>query len=194
MIYSGDAFVDGPVAIGPVTTDSVHPELADAVASPSMDWGNRASSDESCMYSGITDRDELVGQILIHDIDPARGEGLIAYHLFRPAGEASDLPRFVFCRTTSGSPTSSGQPSSSRRATTVPLSDWHSSATSCSKAHHVRTLTDWCLRGWLSPRSRHSARDRRANCDVSLWGIPDATDVSQKCRDGPYWQPPTTGT
>lgn len=91
MIYSGDAFVDGPVAIGPVTTDSVHPELADAVASPSMDWVNRASSDESCMYFGITDRNELVGQILIHDIDPARGEGLIAYHLFRPAARGRGI-------------------------------------------------------------------------------------------------------
>lgn len=42
MIYSGDAFVDGQIAIGPVTTDRVHTEHADAVASPSMDWVNRA--------------------------------------------------------------------------------------------------------------------------------------------------------
>lgn len=47
-------------------------------------WLAQALQDENTYYFSVFDADELVGQILLHDIDQTSKEALIANHLFQP--------------------------------------------------------------------------------------------------------------
>jgi RimJ/RimL family protein N-acetyltransferase len=63
-----------------VRTASKSPDIARA----GEHWLQRAEQGDDTYYFGVFLGERLVGQILLHDIDPGTGEALVAYHLFEP--------------------------------------------------------------------------------------------------------------
>ena len=65
----------GPPAIGP---------LREGAAGEFSRWFDQARErDDVCYFSIYSDK-ALVGQILLHDVDPSAGENLVGYHVFEP--------------------------------------------------------------------------------------------------------------
>jgi RimJ/RimL family protein N-acetyltransferase len=60
---------------------AVAPDVAGAVDR----WLTRAEASDREYYFSVRRRGALVGQILLHDLDPTTGEALVGYHLFDPA-------------------------------------------------------------------------------------------------------------
>jgi RimJ/RimL family protein N-acetyltransferase len=85
VIYAGEPLKLGEVSLQPVDPEQVHACPVDGTAAASMGWVNRAETDESMLYFGICRRHQLVGQIFLHDMDCARRETLVGYHLFTAA-------------------------------------------------------------------------------------------------------------
>jgi RimJ/RimL family protein N-acetyltransferase len=82
VIYDGTLLGNGRVQLGRARAEEVRATAADAVVRTSMNWIDRAESEDSILYFGIYRDSNLVGQIFLHDISEAEQEALIAYHLF----------------------------------------------------------------------------------------------------------------
>lgn len=83
-IYEGLEVGAGPVRITSVGSPEVEAACATAELSEHQKtWFERAQRDERCVYFGIRSEGELKGQILLHDIDAARGEAMVGYHIFQ---------------------------------------------------------------------------------------------------------------
>src|SRR5687768_12026162 len=54
------------------------------VAASVEKWLSRAETDPHVHYFSVFQGEQLVGQILLHDINPTTGEALVGYHLFEP--------------------------------------------------------------------------------------------------------------
>jgi len=48
-------------------------------------WFARAQRDDRCMYFAIQHEHELIGQIMLHDIDAPQREAMVGYHIFQLA-------------------------------------------------------------------------------------------------------------
>ena len=78
-LHSGPTYGDGDVSIGPPDIDVPHrvPKAVDR-------WLSEALVRDDIYYFSIFHLQRPVGQIFLHDMDPAIGESLIGYHLFEP--------------------------------------------------------------------------------------------------------------
>lgn len=82
-LHEGRAYRRGAISIGP--SDPVAIRLAEKspdVAASVERWPDEALRRDDIYYFSIFDAGELVGQILLHDIDHPSGEALVAYHVF----------------------------------------------------------------------------------------------------------------
>jgi RimJ/RimL family protein N-acetyltransferase len=85
-LYNGPELSDGVVALRtPNPADLLQAEPAEDVEPAFRHWIAAAQSGADVHYFGIYLGNRLVGQILLHDLDPASHEALIAFHLFEPA-------------------------------------------------------------------------------------------------------------
>src|SRR5262245_36467447 len=84
-LHTGDIFSDGEVAITPSDPDRIRavPKSAD-VERQAERWLADAIARGDVYYFSVLRQGELVGQILLHDIDSVLGESLVGYHLFQP--------------------------------------------------------------------------------------------------------------
>jgi RimJ/RimL family protein N-acetyltransferase len=84
--YTGPDLSDGVVSLrAPGPADLRQAEPAEDVEPAFRHWIAAARSEADVHYFGVYIGSRLAGQILLHDIDPASREALIAYHLFDPA-------------------------------------------------------------------------------------------------------------
>jgi RimJ/RimL family protein N-acetyltransferase len=83
-LYDGPALAAGPVSLVPPHEDllSVALETAD-LPDHEKTWIDRARADAAIYYFGIERDNRLVGQVVLHNIDTAAGEGTVGYHIFR---------------------------------------------------------------------------------------------------------------
>jgi RimJ/RimL family protein N-acetyltransferase len=78
--YSGRTYTDAEVSIGPPTFAL----LRNGAAGPFTRWFVVAQDRADICYFSIYSNTSLVGQIFLHDVNPA-GERLIGFHMFDPA-------------------------------------------------------------------------------------------------------------
>jgi RimJ/RimL family protein N-acetyltransferase len=84
--YSGPDLTDGVVALrAPDQVWLRRLSPAADVADEFEHWLSAANSSAEVVYFSLWVGDAVAGQILLHDIDLAIGETLIAYHIFEPA-------------------------------------------------------------------------------------------------------------
>ena len=84
-LYVGRTYHDGDVSIGPADLEAARQAARSTDVAPNVErWSARAQMSEDVCYFAIRWRGELVGQILLHDLDRASGEALVAYHFFEP--------------------------------------------------------------------------------------------------------------
>ena len=96
------------VAIGPpAATREDEPPVSDDVREAVAFWRQEATARNDVYYFWMYANDEPVGDILLHDIDHASGESLVAYHIFAQANRGHGvgtvalrlLQRFVAAHT-----------------------------------------------------------------------------------------------
>jgi RimJ/RimL family protein N-acetyltransferase len=85
-LHTGPSFCEHTICIG--TPDlgllgrlEVAPDVRDAAAF----YLSHAPTRPDIYYFGVFHAGRLIGQILLHDIDEASGESLVAYHVFQAA-------------------------------------------------------------------------------------------------------------
>ena len=78
--YSQDQVIIGPFDLSLLQVASIDSDIKDSVEH----WVAEARRREDILYFSIFLRQELIGQILLHDMNAHTGESLVAYHLFRP--------------------------------------------------------------------------------------------------------------
>ena len=83
--YAGPWYRQAQVSIGPpelnhLASISIDFDVRDSVEH----WIAEAQKRADILYFTIFLGQELIGQILLHDLNLQSGEGLVAYHLFRP--------------------------------------------------------------------------------------------------------------
>lgn len=83
--YTGPSYHQDKINIGPVDPNLLQsaPIAAD-VKHPVPYWVSEATEREDILYFSIFLGQELIGQILLHDLDAGMGESMVAYHLLRP--------------------------------------------------------------------------------------------------------------
>ena len=84
-LHAGCIYQSGNVRLCPPDPEAVRkvpksPDVADSVDR----WLSAALERDNVYYFSICCGDEIVGQILLHDVDWQSGESLVGYHLFRP--------------------------------------------------------------------------------------------------------------
>lgn len=85
VFYTGQFYRQDRVSIGPpdlslLSALTIAPDVKYAVEY----WVSEAQTSEDILYFSIFVEQELVGQVLLHDLNVDTGESLVAYHLFRP--------------------------------------------------------------------------------------------------------------
>jgi RimJ/RimL family protein N-acetyltransferase len=58
---------------------------ADLAENQWLPWHVRARADDGILYFGLSERDCLVGQAFLHDIDRREHTAMVGYHIFRAA-------------------------------------------------------------------------------------------------------------
>ena len=84
--YIGQPYRQDPVSIGSpdlslLQSISIGFDVKDSVEH----WVSEGQRREDILYFSIFLGQELIGQILLHDLNPETGESLVAYHLFSPS-------------------------------------------------------------------------------------------------------------
>jgi RimJ/RimL family protein N-acetyltransferase len=79
-IYSQDQVSIGAFDLSLLRSISIAPD----VKVPVEHWSSEAPGSDDILYFSIFRGQEVIGQILLHDLNAQTGESLIAYHLFRP--------------------------------------------------------------------------------------------------------------
>lgn len=84
-LYTGRPYRQGQLSIrspdlGLLRSISIHSDVKDSIEH----WASEAQKREDILYFSIFLGQELIGQILLHDLNIHTGESLIAYHLFDP--------------------------------------------------------------------------------------------------------------
>jgi RimJ/RimL family protein N-acetyltransferase len=83
--YSGQSYRQDQVSIGPADLSLLPSILIVSDVKDSIEhWVSEAQRREDILYFSIFLRQELIGQILLHDANIDMGESLVAYHLFHP--------------------------------------------------------------------------------------------------------------
>lgn len=83
--YSGQLYRQAQVSIGSPDLSLFPTIVNDADVKDSIEhWVSESKRRDDILYFSIFQRQELVGQILLHDQDDQIGESLVAYHLFTP--------------------------------------------------------------------------------------------------------------
>ena len=81
--HAGRNLALGSVRIGAPPADVLEcVSAASDIASAVVDWFSAAQKRDDVYYFAIYREDQLVGQIVLHDIDWSQQESLVAYHLF----------------------------------------------------------------------------------------------------------------
>jgi RimJ/RimL family protein N-acetyltransferase len=82
-LHSGAHYELEGVRIGPPEVEVIARAPRDADVARSVErWLSRAQRQDDIHYFSVYEGAALVGQIFLHDIDAARGEALVGYHLF----------------------------------------------------------------------------------------------------------------
>jgi len=85
-IYEGVDICSGSVRITPPDAAQVASAVDEADLSDDQTmWFARAQRDDRCMYFAIQHELELIGQIILHDIDAPQREAMVGYHIFQLA-------------------------------------------------------------------------------------------------------------
>jgi RimJ/RimL family protein N-acetyltransferase len=83
--YTGPSYSQEQVSIGPFDPDLLQSiSIAPDVEVPVAHWSSDASGSEDILYFAVFRGHEVIGQILLHDLNAETGESLVAYHLFHP--------------------------------------------------------------------------------------------------------------
>jgi RimJ/RimL family protein N-acetyltransferase len=83
--YTGEHYYQDPVSIGSPNLSLLKSISIDTDVQDSVEhWFSEAERREDILYFSIFLEQELIGQILLHDLNINTGESLIAYHLFDP--------------------------------------------------------------------------------------------------------------
>src|SRR5688572_5390648 len=83
--YTGQSSRQDKVRIGPPDLSLLQSILiASDVKDSIKHWVSEAQRREDILYFSVFLGQELIGQILMHDLNPETGESLVAYYLFRP--------------------------------------------------------------------------------------------------------------
>jgi RimJ/RimL family protein N-acetyltransferase len=90
--YTGQPYRQDQVSIGPPDL-SVLPSisLVSDVRDSIEHWVSEAGRREDILYFSVFLGQELVGQILLHDLNVQTRESLIAYHLFHPQARGQGI-------------------------------------------------------------------------------------------------------
>lgn len=85
-IHTGQIYNYAGVCIGPANIESIlHADVTADVEMEVQHWSAEAGVRNDIYYFAIsTDQNTPIGQIFLHDIDNAREESLVGYHLFAP--------------------------------------------------------------------------------------------------------------
>ncbi|MEX1254323.1 MAG: GNAT family N-acetyltransferase [Dehalococcoidia bacterium] len=84
-VYDGPALPAGPVSLVLPNEGLLRDALESAdLADHETTWFDRARADHAIHYFAIERDGRLIGQIMLHDIDSAAGEGMVGYHIFLP--------------------------------------------------------------------------------------------------------------
>ncbi|MAS35569.1 MAG: hypothetical protein CL610_16280 [Anaerolineaceae bacterium] len=82
--HQGQVYQTGTVSLRPPTVEIFqHTKVAEDVREEAYYWLAQARDSETVYYFSVYAEQELVGQILLHDIDQTANEALVAYHLFQ---------------------------------------------------------------------------------------------------------------
>jgi RimJ/RimL family protein N-acetyltransferase len=82
--YAGSFYRQDQVSIGPPDLRLLSVVTIDSDVRYAVEhWVSEAQEQEDILYFSIFLDQELIGQILLHDMNIHTGESLIAYHLFR---------------------------------------------------------------------------------------------------------------
>jgi ribosomal-protein-serine acetyltransferase len=85
MLHAGSSYEGGNISIlAPVPARILAAHHAEDVADAVQEWLQRAQTEDSTYYFSIESGGNLVGQVVLHDIDETAGEALVGYHLFQP--------------------------------------------------------------------------------------------------------------
>ena len=85
-LYEGADVESGSVQITPTDAAQIASALDQADLSDDQKmWFVRAQRDEQCLYFSIRADRVLIGQVLLHDIDTAKHEAMVGYHIFQPS-------------------------------------------------------------------------------------------------------------
>jgi RimJ/RimL family protein N-acetyltransferase len=77
-------YEDSEVRIASPDADAVRVAPKGDVADEVEFWLSRGLVDSTVQYFSIYERDRLVGQIFLHDVDAESGDAPVGYHLFEP--------------------------------------------------------------------------------------------------------------
>ena len=83
--YIGQSYQLDKVSIGSPDLNLLQSILINSDVKDSFEhWVSEAKKREDILYFSILLNLELIGQILLHDLNVQTGESLVAYHLFQP--------------------------------------------------------------------------------------------------------------
>ena len=83
--YTGPSYSQDQVSIVSPDLNFLQSSLIASDVKDSMEhWVSETQNREDILYFSIFLNQELIGQILLHDLNVDTGESLVAYHLFRP--------------------------------------------------------------------------------------------------------------
>jgi RimJ/RimL family protein N-acetyltransferase len=84
-LHTGTDYEVAGVRIGAPDPEAIcaAPKGRDVAASVDR-WLSDARGRDDVHYFAVYERERLVGQIVLHDINPQTGEALVGYHLFEP--------------------------------------------------------------------------------------------------------------
>lgn len=84
-LHAGTLYTDDDVSIAPPDPGAVRRAMPSSDVAPNIErWLTEAEARDDVCYFSVYRGAELVGQIMLHDIDEAAGESLVGYHLFEP--------------------------------------------------------------------------------------------------------------
>jgi RimJ/RimL family protein N-acetyltransferase len=93
-LHSGRTLREGDIAIGQPDLDAARLVAVEGDQLAEFDeWAARAVVRESDRYFAIRRGDEVVGQIMLHDVQPDLRVGMVSYHLFRPRDREQGIGR-----------------------------------------------------------------------------------------------------
>ncbi len=82
--YDGEPIGSGEVTLASPRALKMTPALETAdLSRHQKGWLSRTHSDSSCLFFAICASGQLVGQIMLHDIDRQQAEAMVGYHVFR---------------------------------------------------------------------------------------------------------------